>query len=364
MKPPSQIAALQNSFVLPVATFALAMAIFVADTVTSLEIAAAVLYVVVVLLSVRFCDRRGVILVALGCTTLTVLSYFLTPTGSKQAGLVNTAISLLAVGLTTYLALKIESVRSMAKAIAEADQLRDALIGSVSHELRTPLASILGGVSILADTPTVMNDRRLTSLAMGIRDEAERLNNDIQNLLDAARITSQGLHSRRDWTDPTDIIGAAVERIRVRYPDHVIALDVGKNLPLVHVDPVLIEQALGQIIANAGKFSPPGSTVRIAAKVENQQLVISVSDDGAGLTGEESSRLTERFFRGRRHVGKIPGAGLGLWIANTFIVSSGGTLTALSPGEDQGTTMQIVFPISLRGDEDETPPEGANSVND
>ena len=365
MKLTSHFTALQSPLVLPVVTLALTLAIFIGDSLTDLEIAAPVLYVVVVLLSVRFCDRRGVILVSMGCMTLTILSYFLAATGLKQAGLINTSISLLAVGLTSYLALKIESARTMAKSLAEADLLRDALIGSVSHELRTPLASILGGASILADTPTVMNDRRLASLAKGIRDEAMRLNNDIQNLLDAARITSQGLQSRRDWTDPTDIVDAAVERFAVRYPTHHIALDLGKNLPLIHVDPVLVEQALGQVIANAGKFSPPASTIRIAAKVENRQLIISVSDDGAGLTIDEKGRLAERFFRGHRHVGKIPGSGLGLWIANTFIVSSGGTLDAFSPGEDQGTTIRIVFPISPRGEEDETaPPDTPSSVSD
>ena len=325
-----------------------------ADTVTDLEIAAAILYVVVVLMSVRFCERRGVILVSLGCMALTVLSFLLTPAGLKQAGLINTAISLLAVGLTAYLALKIESARNMARTLAEADQLRDALIGSVSHELRTPLASILGGVSILAETPAVVKDRRLASLAKGIRDEAMRLNNDIQNLLDAARITSQGLQSRRDWTDPTDLIDAAIARISPRYPNHRIKLDVGRNLPLVHVDPVLVEQALGQIIANAVKFSPPASTIQIAANTENQQLIISVNDKGFGLTIDEKGRLAERFFRGPRHIGKISGSGLGMWIANTFIMSSGGKLEALSPGEGQGTTIRIVFPITVPIDGDET----------
>ena len=354
MKLKSHFSTYKNSIVLPIVTIALAVGIFVADTVTDLEIAAAILYVVVVLMSVRFCERRGVILVSLGCMALTVLSYFLTPAGLKQAGLINTAISLLAVGLTTYLALKIESARNMAKTLAEADQLRDALIGSVSHELRTPLASILGGVSILAETPTVVKDQHLASLAKGIRDEAMRLNNDIQNLLDAARITSQGLQSRRDWTDPTDIIGAAVERIRLRYPNHRIDLDVGRNLPLVHVDPVLVEQALGQIIANAAKFSPPASTIQVGANVENRQLVISISDEGAGLTVDEKDRLAERFFRGQRHIGKISGSGLGMWIANTFIMSSGGKLESLSPGEGQGTTIRIVFPITVHIDGDET----------
>jgi two-component system, OmpR family, sensor histidine kinase KdpD len=89
--------------------------------------------------------------------------------------------------------------------------------------------------------PNVAKDPRLASLAAGIRDEAMRLNSDIQNLLDAALITSQGLHSRRDWTDSTDIIDAAVERIRLRYPDRPVELSLGSNLPLVHIDPVLVE---------------------------------------------------------------------------------------------------------------------------
>jgi two-component system, OmpR family, sensor histidine kinase KdpD len=109
-----------------------------------------------------------------------------------------------------------------------------------------------------------------------------RLNSDIQNLLDAALITSQGLHSRRDWTDPTDIIDAAVERIRLRYPDRPVELKLGSNLPLVHIDPVLVEQALSQIIANAVKFSNPPSTIKVSAFVKRSELRISVRDDGVG----------------------------------------------------------------------------------
>jgi two-component system sensor histidine kinase KdpD len=342
----SRLPAFKPSIFLPAATVALTVAIFTVDTLTRLEIAAAVLYVAVVLMSARFCQRRGVVLVAVACTILTVVSYFMTPTGSKDAGLINTAISILAVVLTAYLTLKIETERNKAKSLAEADQLRDALIGSVSHELRTPLASILGGVSILAEAPTVVKDQRLASLAKGIRDEAMRLNNDIQNLLDAARITSQGLQSRRDWTDPTDIIDAAVERISLRYSDHRIDKDIGEDLPLIHVDPGLVVQALGQIIANAAKYSPPASKIQIATTIEKNQLVISVRDEGVGLTVEEEGMLAQRFFRGQRHIEKIPGSGLGMWIAKTFIISNGGTLEALSLGEGKGTTIRILFPIS------------------
>jgi two-component system sensor histidine kinase KdpD len=318
----------------------------------------AVLYVAVVQMAVGFCDRRGVILVSLGCISLIVLSGFLTPTPTSETGLVNTGISLLAIGLTTYLSLRIESASNAAKRLVDANQLRDALIGSVSHELRTPLASILGGASILAEMPAVIENKNLGSLAHSIRDEAMRLNNDIQNLLDAAKITSQGLESRRDWTDPTDILDSAVDRIRLRYPDHRIKLDIGKNLALVYVDPVLVEQALGQIIANAAKYSPLASTIQITASIEGRQLIVSIRDEGAGLTIDEKSRLAERFFRGQRHIGIIGGSGLGMWIANTFIANSGGTLEALSSGVDQGTTIRIVFPTSLRAEEDETVTQG------
>ena len=344
----------KRAIILPILCVIMAAGIFALDTATNLEIAVPVLYVAVVLVAVRFLEKRGVVLVSASCVALTVLSYVLTAEGVKQAGLINTGISLLAVGITTFLALKIESARFTAKTLVEADQLRDALIDSVSHELRTPLASILGGVSILADMPTVMKDPRLASLANGIRDEAMRLNSDIQNLLDAALITSKGLHSRRDWTDPTDVIDAAAERIRLRFPKRFIELSLNSNLPLIQIDPVLVEQALSQIIANAAKFSNPPSIVQVAATVENGQLLISVRDEGVGLNTEEKVRLSERFFRGQRHIGKISGSGLGLWIANTFVASSGGKLEAVSAGEDRGTTIRILFPISSYVDESES----------
>ncbi len=344
-----------SAIVLPIVTAALAAAIFAADTLTASEVAAPVLYVAVVLMSVRFCQRRGVLLVCAGCLILTLVSYSFTAYGAKLTGLglVNTTISLLIIVLTTYLVLKIESAKSEAKTFTEAQQLRDALIGSVSHELRTPLASILGGISILAETPAVKKDAQLASLTKDVRDEAVRLNSDIQNLLDAARITSHGLQSRQDWTDPADIVNSAVERIGLRYPNHRIELNFDGSQSVINVDPVLVEQALGQVISNAAKFSPSATAIRVAANVENGQFVISVRDQGVGLTADEKSHLTEKFFRGQRHAGKIPGSGLGLWIANTFVVSSGGKLEAQSRGEGKGTTIRILFPVSRDLDETE-----------
>jgi len=351
-KPDFTVPSSTRSFALPIATTLFAAVIFAVDTLTASEIAASVLYIAVVLLSARFCDRRGLIAVCGACVALTLFSYLLTG-GTKQTpvALINTIITVSIIALGGYLVLKIESAKSETRAFAEAQQLREALIGSVSHELRTPLASVLGGISILAETPLVKKDAHLAPLVGGIREEAVRLNSDIQNLLDATRIASHGLRSRQDWTDPGDIINSAVGRISPRYPEHRFELNLADGEALIHVDPVLVEQALGQIISNAAKFSPPQSTIRIAARAEAGEFIISVTDQGAGLNAEERAHFAERFFRGTRHAGKISGSGLGLWIAKTFVTSSAGKLDAQSPGEGLGTTVRIVFPITAGFDD-------------
>lgn len=228
---------------------------------------------------------------------------------------------------------------------AETEQLREALIGSVSHELRTPLASILGAATVLHGAPALANDQRLLELVGVVRDEAERLNNDIQNFLDATRISSEGIKPRLEWTDPGDIINSALERCRKRIGNHRIALDIADDLPLIFVDSILVEQALVQIIDNAAKYSPPDSTIRILIHAQPNSVALTVSDTGIGLTAEEMSRLWERFFRGERHSATVSGSGLGLWIAQAFIVANGGKLAASSEGMDRGTTIAIDLPL-------------------
>jgi two-component system sensor histidine kinase KdpD len=224
--------------------------------------------------------------------------------------------------------------------------LRDALIGSVSHELRTPLASIMGAATVLADAPVVAKEMRLRSLATVVREEAERLNNDIQNLLDATRVSRQDLQPRRQWVDPADIINAAIERRLGRLAEHRIISDIQPDLPLVDVDPMLIEQALGQIIDNAVKYSPAGSTIKVTASAQDQQAVLSVHDEGMGLTQQEQAHLWERFFRGERHIAKITGSGLGLWIARAFVTANSGRLEAASEGVGRGTTISLCLPAA------------------
>jgi two-component system sensor histidine kinase KdpD len=245
-----------------------------------------------------------------------------------------------------------------AKMRSETELLREALIGSVSHELRTPLASILGAATVLSQAPAVAKDERLNSLTGVVRDESERLNNDIQNLLDATRITRDQIRPHLEWIEPADIVNSALERRRRRLNGHAISLDVDSNLPFIYVDPVLIEQAFAQVVDNAAKYSPPGSTITVAAKRNgNGSLVLSVHDDGVGLSPEESAQLGERFFRGPRHVSTISGSGLGLWIAKAFVGANGGKLEAESAGVNQGTTIALKLPVAPHVPQLETVPD-------
>ncbi len=240
----------------------------------------------------------------------------------------------------------------VAHAISEAnmrsqtDQLREALIGSVSHELRTPLASIMGAATVLGAAPALAGEVKLKALVHDVHDEAVRLNNDIQNLLDASRISSNGLNPHKEWADPTDIVHSALDRCRRRFGGRKVTLSLPADLPLIHVDPVLVQQALVQIFDNAAKYSPSASAIEVVAEARDGSIVLSVSDGGIGLTADEKSNMWNRFFRGERHVATISGSGLGLWIANAFIAANDGKVTAASAGPGQGTKISIELPVA------------------
>jgi two-component system sensor histidine kinase KdpD len=242
---------------------------------------------------------------------------------------------------------------------SQTDQLREALIGSVSHELRTPLASILGAATVLSAAPALQGEKKLRALVHDVHDEAERLNNDIQNLLDATRISSDGIKPHIEWADPADIINAAIERCKRRLAERRIVLNVPNDLPLIRVDPVLVQQALIQIFDNAVKYSHSGSQITVAARARDGRITVSVSDEGTGLTAGEQSKIWDRFARGERHATTTSGSGLGLWIANAFIAANDGKINAISEGPGLGTTVTIELPVTqpavpqLESDSDE-----------
>ncbi len=251
-----------------------------------------------------------------------------------------------------------------AKMRSETELLREALIGSVSHELRTPLASILGAATVLANAPALAKDERLLALAGVVRDEAERLNSEIQNLLDATTISRQQVRPKPQWVEPVDIVNAAVEHRKRRLAGHPVTLDLHPNLPIVRVDPAQVEQALAQILDNAAKYSADGAPIRVAARVHGHEVVIAVHDGGAGLTDDEKGQIGKRFFRGARHAGVTSGSGLGLWIARAFVSANGGEVEVASAGVNRGTTVSIYLPATAEADASEPAPAEPVALED
>jgi K+-sensing histidine kinase KdpD len=228
----------------------------------------------------------------------------------------------------------------------QAQMLRDAFHGTLSHELCSPLAAIQGSASVLESIPAIREDGRMRALVEAISEETAHLDGYISNLLSATRVTAGGLSPRLEWTDPKDIVHGAIKRRSRRLAAHQIATAFADDLPLLHVDSGLVEEACGQILENAAKYSPSGSTISVEVRSEHQRVIVRVSDRGVGITPDERNKLGRRSFRSARHQASIPGCGLGFWIALNFIHANRGTISVLSRGQGQGTTVTISLPAS------------------
>lgn len=227
--------------------------------------------------------------------------------------------------------------------------LKEALHGLVSHELRTPLASILGTTSVLDAMLATRGDAETRALVGAIREDASELDDFLATLLTASRVNSAGLTPRTDWVDPIDIVNAALARRARRLTRHVVEPQFGDSLPLVEVDPVMIEEACGQLIDNAIKYSTPGSRITVSAEATAADgVLLSVLDEGSGLAPEEIGNLGQRSFRGQRHRRSTQGFGLGLWIVSTFVRANGGDFRIGNRAGSTGTVASIHLPAGGR----------------
>lgn len=208
---------------------------------------------------------------------------------------------------------------------AQTEEMRASLLSTVSHDLRTPLASITGAATSLRDDPALSPPTQ-RELVESIVDEAERLERLVSNLLDMTRLEAGGLALKRDWVPLDEMIGSALTRLEPRLENRAVNVSIATDVPLVLVDPVLLEQVFLNLLENAVKYTPRGSPIEIAARREGERVAIEVRDRGEGLTPGTEARVFEKFYRGP-HQG-ISGAGLGLPICKGIVEAHGGTLRA------------------------------------
>ncbi len=231
-----------------------------------------------------------------------------------------------------------------------AEAVRNSLLDAASHELRTPLATILGTITALREAPAVAEDGPLRDIADLAADECRRLDRVIQNLLDAGRIRSGEIVVRSDVVESSDLVDVALRNSRLRLRGHQVVRQVPADPPLVVVDPVLVEQALTNILENASKYAPVGSVVTVSVEARVDRVAITVADEGPGLSPGEAEDIFGRFYRGDQ--GRmIAGSGLGLSIARSFVEACGGTVTVASDGPGRGTTFTLLLPRQASQDD-------------
>ena len=247
-------------------------------------------------------------------------------------------------------ALAIERVRLVedldrAKRTAEADRLRNALLTSISHDLKTPLAGVLGAAETLGTLSDVLNKQERADLIATVIGEAERLNRFIANLLDMTKLESGAVVPNAALHDLGEIIGSALERASKILAQHRVELGLARDLPMVEVDPVLFEQLLFNLLDNAAKYAPAGTTIRIQSWRDRDMVGLQVLDEGEGIPPTDLERIFDKFYRVQKADHVRAGTGLGLAISRGFMEAMHGTITAANRTDRGGAVFTITLPI-------------------
>jgi len=348
--PPRSFAPLKEYLMACAGVVALTIACWLLTPLTGYG-AISLIYLLGVLLAGMVLSRGPVLLVA----ALSALAWnflFIPPLFTLHIAKLEDALTFatyfviaLTVGSLTARLKEREHLAAQVQLAQNSERLRKTLLDCVSHELKTPLAAI-GAASqeLMRLTPNMSNLETLLQLAAEIRDGSNRLNRVVNNLLEMNRLESGVVCPVREWCDVRELLQSAIEIERDSTSGRDVRLDVPENIPLALLDHALIEQAMAKLIANAGSHTPPRLPIEIDAEYKDEQLLISVSDRGPGLSKEAAQRLFEKFYRGDGR--KAGGLGLGLSIARGFVEAHGGKLRAENR-DGGGARFVISLPVRV-----------------
>uniref|UniRef100_UPI0026129023 sensor histidine kinase n=1 Tax=uncultured Amaricoccus sp. TaxID=339341 RepID=UPI0026129023 len=216
---------------------------------------------------------------------------------------------------------------------------------SISHDLRTPLAAILGAAGTLRDFAGDLTEEARGDLLGTIVAEAERLNRFIANLLDMTRLESGAIAPARTPQDLAEVVGSALERAGRVLAGHHVTVDLADDLPMIEIDPVLFEQVLFNLLDNAAKIAPEGSTVRIEVRpTAAGGATIRVLDEGEGIPEGELERIFDKFHRVQKGDRVRAGTGLGLAVCRGFVEAMGGAISAANRSDGPGAVFTVTLP--------------------
>jgi two-component system sensor histidine kinase KdpD len=227
---------------------------------------------------------------------------------------------------------------------AERAALRNTLLAAISHDLRAPLAAIAGAGNLVAQTHHALDAHRRTTLGRLIEEKARDMTTLLTNVLELMRLESGSGVLRADWHSIEELVGTALTYTEHRLAGWQVTTDFPSGLPLIHVDGALVVQLVVNLLENAVKYTPAGTTIALSAKFDQQLLTLVVEDNGPGFGDRDPELLFSKFQRGREESG-IAGLGLGLTICRVISELHGGAIRALN-GRHEGARFEVSFQLS------------------
>jgi two-component system, OmpR family, sensor histidine kinase KdpD len=269
-----------------------------------------------------------------------------------------------ALGSLTGLALeRARALEALSKnhATQENQRLQSALLDSVTHELHTALTTIKRNITTLLNSAG-LDDQGKRALLTGIDEQTDRLNRMVDEAAEMSQLDSGnfkldlGPHAIQEALQP------ALQDAKAAIEKHPVEVALPPDLPLVRVDLARMREVLMHLLDNAGKYSSPGTPIKITAEVKSDFLVISVADRGVGIDSFEQTLIFDKFYRGGRQRYTSPGAGMGLPIAKVIIAAHGGSIAVVSQ-LGSGSVFSVSIPIYVDHGASRQTPAAAGESN-
>lgn len=223
----------------------------------------------------------------------------------------------------------------------ESERLRDALLSAIAQAFYPPVSNLLQLSKIMMKHRPL--DHSGFELALALHQRTANLQDLISNLRDITRLQIGDMELNRKWCDLSKIIHRAIKRVQTFLANHQVVLNIPKDLPLVHFDPILMKRVFCHLLENAGEYTPPRSVITISVELINNILQVFIEDNGPGLPQGMEEKIFEKFIRGKAGY-TVPGVGLGLAISRAILEAHGCEIKAENRPEG-GAKFIILIPL-------------------
>jgi two-component system sensor histidine kinase KdpD len=227
---------------------------------------------------------------------------------------------------------------------AQNERLRSSLLNSISHDLRSPLSVMGSSASSLLEGEGQLPAGPQRQMVQTINDEAQRMTHIVNNILDMTKLESGAVQIDRQWYPLEEIVGAVLNQLKGQLGQRAVSLDIPRDLPMLHVDGVLFEKVLINLLENAAKYTAIDAHINVSASVQGSEIQVKVMDDGPGVPKGLEHLIFEKFYRAQAE-GPVSGTGLGLAICKAIIEAHGGHIWTESRAEG-GAVFSMTLPMT------------------